>query len=69
MQSEYIERELVKITRSDGKVEYFAVTEKTAENMIDTSSAMQYIVGKDAEDYNSKQFDAEIVGVIQVELE
>ena len=48
---------------------YYAVDTKTAENMEDTSSSMQYSICKSSEEYNSLQFDVIDLGMIYVQHE
>lgn len=70
MTYEYKELVLVKVEKPYYKtVEYFAVNEYTAENMEDASSAAEYIIGKDAEDYASMQFNVTNMGKILVQCE
>ncbi len=66
---EYRELVLVKVERPYFKtVQYFAVTEETAENMDNTSSAMQYI-HKTGTEYAEAQFNVIELGKILVEPE
>ncbi len=64
MQKEYRELRLAKVFSYD-KVEYFAVTEETLENMENSSVDVQYIVG--GPDYIKMQFKVEDMGKILVE--
>jgi hypothetical protein len=64
----YIERYLVKVTSIRG-IEYFAVKEKTLENMENSSSAMEHIVYENNQKYQDLQFAVENLGIILVEIE
>jgi hypothetical protein len=62
----YKEMVLAKVTSRNG-VEYFAVSEKTYEDMCDTSSAMTHIPG--GNNYADKQFFVQKLGPVQVQQE
>jgi hypothetical protein len=66
MTKEYRELRLVRVTSYGNVVEYFAVDEKTEENMQDSSTSRQYIVG--GPDYEKLQFDVECLGKILVQI-
>lgn len=58
---------LAKVTSYGGKVEYFAVTEETLENMEGTSADMTHIVDRGDGKYQKNQFIVEDLGEIKVE--
>lgn len=59
----YIERELVKVTDESNAVKYYAVTDKTFDNMAITEAAYSYLEGK------VPQFKLESLGTVLVEVE
>ena len=65
---EYVEKNLVKITKLNDEVKYYAVDENTCDNMIDSSSAIQYIPWESKEQYDNLQFKAEFVGNVFVQI-
>lgn len=64
--SDYIELDLVKVTKSNKEIIYYAVDEDTADNMMNTSSALQYVTQKDTNNYSEIQFDCEFIGKVFV---
>lgn len=64
----YVTRDLIKVV-DHGKTIYYAVTNDTADNMLNTSSGLQYVTDYGDGKYQDIQFDAKLIGTVLVEME
>lgn len=65
-EKEYIELRLIKVTDYQGKTEYFAVDDKTGENMENGATERQYI-HKHGLEYKKMQIQCDDLGPIAVQ--